>query len=115
MAPRASRQGVARHCMGPETDHSRRRLPFTVVVGRTLAGAVATLGIGFFVAAVGFVGFLSQLRGAEIKPERKADGIVVLTGGSSRGADAGGLLAGGYGRGGPGSRRPSPHEGQRSN
>ncbi|MGY3448334.1 YdcF family protein [Bradyrhizobium sp. USDA 4353] len=84
--------------MGAKTDDSRRRLPLYVVVGRTLAGLVATLGLGFFVAAVGFVGFLSQLRGAEIKPERKADGIVVLTGGSSRVSDAVELLAGGYGR-----------------
>ncbi|CCD99523.1 YdcF family protein [Bradyrhizobium sp. STM 3809] len=68
------------------------------MAGRALAGLVATLGLGFFVAAVGFVGFLSQLRGAEIKPERKADGIVVLTGGSSRVSDAVELLAGGYGR-----------------
>ncbi|MDU1672242.1 MAG: YdcF family protein, partial [Bradyrhizobium sp.] len=66
------------------------------MVGRTFAGVVATLAIGFFVAAVGFIGFLSQLRGAEIKPERKADGIVVLTGGSSRVSDAVELLAGGY-------------------
>ena len=47
---------------------------------------------------VGFVGFLSQLRGAEVKPARSADGIVVLTGGSSRVSDAMELLAGGYGR-----------------
>ncbi|WP_050887013.1 YdcF family protein [Bradyrhizobium sp. ORS 285] len=84
--------------MGPKTDDSQRRLPLTVVAGRTLAGMVGMLGLGFFVAAVGFVGFLSQLRGAEIKPERKADGIVVLTGGSSRVSDAVELLAGGYGR-----------------
>ena len=39
------------------------------------------------------MGFLSQLRGAEVKPERNADGIVVLTGGSSRVSDAMELLA----------------------
>ena len=43
--------------------------------------------------AIGFVGFLSQLRGAEEKPARNADGIVVLTGGSSRVSDAMELLA----------------------
>jgi uncharacterized SAM-binding protein YcdF (DUF218 family) len=48
--------------------------------------------------AVGFAGFLSQLRGSEIKPPRNADGIVVLTGGSSRVSDAMELLADGYGR-----------------
>ncbi len=56
---------------------------------------LATILIG---AAIGFVGFLSQLRGAETRPSRNADGIVVLTGGSSRVSDAMELLAGGYGR-----------------
>jgi uncharacterized SAM-binding protein YcdF (DUF218 family) len=59
---------------------------------------VALLAIAFVGASVGFVGFLSQLRGAEIKPGRNADGIVVLTGGSSRVSDAMELLAGGYGK-----------------
>jgi uncharacterized SAM-binding protein YcdF (DUF218 family) len=52
----------------------------------------------FLAAAIGFVGFLSQLRTAELKPSRNADGIVVLTGGSSRVSDAMELLAGGYGK-----------------
>ena len=47
---------------------------------------------------VGFIAFLSQLRGVEVKPARNADGIVVLTGGSSRVSDAMELLAGGYGK-----------------
>jgi hypothetical protein len=54
------------------------------------AAFVAVLAIVFFGAAIGFVGFLSQLRGAEMNPDRKADGIVVLTGGSSRVSDASG-------------------------
>jgi uncharacterized SAM-binding protein YcdF (DUF218 family) len=58
---------------------------------------VAVLAVVFVGAAIGFVGFLSQLRGAEIRPDRNADGIVVLTGGSSRVSDAMELLAGGYG------------------
>jgi uncharacterized SAM-binding protein YcdF (DUF218 family) len=62
------------------------------------AGLVVAVAVVFVAAAVGFVGFLSQLRGAETRPERKADGIVVLTGGSSRVSDAMELLAGGYGR-----------------
>src|SRR6266481_2318312 len=62
------------------------------------ATIVATLAIIFVGAAVGFVAFLSQLRGVEIKPARNADGIVVLTGGSSRVSDAMELLAGGYGK-----------------
>jgi uncharacterized SAM-binding protein YcdF (DUF218 family) len=62
------------------------------------AGVVAALAMVFVGAAIGFVGFLSQLRSAEIRPDRKADGIVVLTGGSSRVSDAMELLAGGYGQ-----------------
>ena len=67
---------------------------------RSLFGAavVAALAIAFVCAAVGFVGFLSQLRGAEAKPAQAADGIVVLTGGSSRVSDALELLADGYGK-----------------
>jgi uncharacterized SAM-binding protein YcdF (DUF218 family) len=65
---------------------------------RVCAGVVAILAVGFFAAGVGFVGYLAQLRGAEVKPERQADGIVVLTGGSSRVSDAMDLLAGGYGK-----------------
>src|ERR1700723_4099303 len=59
---------------------------------------VAVLAMVFVGAAIGFIGFLSQLGGAEIKPERHADGIVVLTGRSSRVSDAMELLAGGYGK-----------------
>ena len=62
------------------------------------ATVVATLALGFVGAAVGFVAFLSQVRGVEVKPARNADGIVVLTGGSSRVSDAMELLAGGYGK-----------------
>ena len=65
---------------------------------RVCAGLVAILAVGFFAAGVGFFGYLAQLRGAEVKPERQADGIVVLTGGSSRVSDAMDLLAGGYGK-----------------
>lgn len=59
---------------------------------------VAVLAIAFFSGALGFVGFLSQLRVAELKPASNADGIVVLTGGSSRVSDAVELLARGYGK-----------------
>jgi uncharacterized SAM-binding protein YcdF (DUF218 family) len=69
----------------------RRRgwLRATIVVFSTIV---------FMAAAIGFVGFLSQLRTAELRPARNADGIVVLTGGSSRVSDAMELLAGGYGK-----------------
>jgi uncharacterized SAM-binding protein YcdF (DUF218 family) len=66
--------------------------------GRLRATIVAMLGMAFVAAAIGFVGFISQLRGAETRPSRTADGIVVLTGGSSRVSDAMELLADGYGK-----------------
>lgn len=59
---------------------------------------VGALAVACVAAGAGFVGFISQLRGTETKPSRNADGIVVLTGGSSRVSDAVELLAGGYGR-----------------
>jgi uncharacterized SAM-binding protein YcdF (DUF218 family) len=62
------------------------------------AAVVATLALAFVGAGFGFIGFLSQLRGAEERPARNADGIVVLTGGSSRVSDAMELLAAGYGK-----------------
>jgi uncharacterized SAM-binding protein YcdF (DUF218 family) len=62
------------------------------------ATVVAAFAILFIGAGIGFVAFLSQLRGTEAVPAGKADGIVVLTGGSSRVSDAMELLAGGYGR-----------------
>jgi uncharacterized SAM-binding protein YcdF (DUF218 family) len=66
--------------------------------GRLRAVIVGLFAVVFVAAATGFVGFLSQLRTAELKPGRNADGIVVLTGGSSRVSDAMELLAGGYGK-----------------
>ena len=66
--------------------------------GRLRATLVAALALAFVAAAVGFVGFLSQLRGVETDPPHDADGIVVLTGGSSRVSDAMELLAAGYGK-----------------
>lgn len=85
--------------MVPETDDSLPKTPpLHVRAGRLFAALVAALAIVFVMAAVGFVGFLAQLRGTEAKPERQADGIVVLTGGASRVSDAVDLLAGGYGK-----------------
>jgi uncharacterized SAM-binding protein YcdF (DUF218 family) len=80
--------------MGSQTDSLSPKPPR----GWLRATVVSTLALAFVGAAAGFVAFLSQLRGAEIVPGRKADGIVVLTGGSSRVPDAMELLAAGYGR-----------------
>src|SRR5580698_3331361 len=85
------------HRMSSLPDDSAIKAP---AARRSLFGAavVAVLAIAFVAALVGFVGFLSQLRGAEAKPAQAADGIVVLTGGSSRVSDALELLADGYGK-----------------
>jgi uncharacterized SAM-binding protein YcdF (DUF218 family) len=79
-------------------DDSATEAPATAPRSWLGTAVVGVLAIAFVGAAIGFVGFLSQLRGAEAKPARAADGIVVLTGGSSRVSDALELLAGGYGK-----------------
>src|SRR3954471_15632362 len=83
-----------RHRMTAPTDDRSPKLPR----GWLRAAVMSTIALAFVGVAVGFIAFLSQLRGAEIAPDRKADGIVVLTGGSSRVSDAMELLAAGYGR-----------------
>jgi hypothetical protein len=62
-------------------DHSNS-VPAIGRRGRLCATVVAVLAIVFVAAAAGFVGFISQLHGAETRPSRTADGIVVrfLTG-----------------------------------
>jgi uncharacterized SAM-binding protein YcdF (DUF218 family) len=80
--------------MSSPTDDRSPKLPR----GWLRATIVSTIALAFVAAAAGFVAFLSHLRGAETVPDRKADGIVVLTGGSSRVSDAMELLAAGYGR-----------------
>ena len=74
----------------PRAAVSRARSPLRLALAAV--GAVAAI----FVA--GFAGFLFNLPSTEVQPERKADGIVVLTGGSSRVSDAMELLAAGYGK-----------------
>ena len=83
--------------MSLQSDDRSPNAPAVPPRGWLRATIVATLATAFVGAAVGFVAFLSQLRGVEVKPARSADGIVVLTGGSSRVSDALELLAGGYG------------------
>jgi len=84
--------------MSPYSDDRSRNAPIAAPRSWLRATIVAALAMVFVGAAVGFVGFLSQMHGAEIKPDHKADGIVVLTGGSSRVSDAMELLAGGFGK-----------------
>ena len=84
--------------MGLQHDDTSPNAPAARQRGWLRAAIVAVLAITFVGAGIGFIAFLSQLRGVEIKPARNADGIVVLTGGSSRVSDAMELLAGGYGK-----------------
>jgi uncharacterized SAM-binding protein YcdF (DUF218 family) len=74
----------------PRAAASRARSPLRL--------ALAAIGAVTAALVAGFAGFLFNLRSSEVQPERKADGIVVLTGGSSRVSDAMELLAGGYGK-----------------
>jgi uncharacterized SAM-binding protein YcdF (DUF218 family) len=87
-----------RHRMSPQPDDKSLDAPTAAPRGWLRAVIVAGLAILFVASGIGFVGFLSQLRGTEVKPAGNADGIVVLTGGSSRVSDAMELLAGGYGK-----------------
>jgi uncharacterized SAM-binding protein YcdF (DUF218 family) len=84
--------------MSSQGDDISPNAPVAAPRGFLRAAVVAGLAVVFVAAAAGFVGFISQLRGAEAEPASHADGIVVLTGGSSRVSDAMELLAGGYGR-----------------
>lgn len=72
----------------------RRRRPLLVAL---LAVLLAAAGVGI-VGVAGFLVFLARLPVNEVKPPHDADGIVVLTGGSSRISDAMELLAVGYGK-----------------
>jgi uncharacterized SAM-binding protein YcdF (DUF218 family) len=84
--------------MSSQPDDKATNAPLAAPRGWLRAIVCAALAIVFVGAAIGFVGFISQLRGAEAAPAGRADGIVVLTGGSSRVSDAMELLASGYGR-----------------
>jgi uncharacterized SAM-binding protein YcdF (DUF218 family) len=65
---------------------------------RSRPRAAIVVPVALFAAlVVGFFAFAAQLQNTEIKPARQADGIVVLTGGSSRVSDAMELLGAGYG------------------
>ena len=84
--------------MGLQHDDRSPNPPAARPPGWLRATIVAAMAFVFVGAAVGFIAFLSQLRGVETRPVRNADGIVVFTGGSSRVSDAMELLAGGYGK-----------------
>ena len=82
--------------MSPQPDHRAPKLSASAPRRVLRAALAAALAAVLVATAVGFVGFVAQLRGSEIRPASQADGIVVLTGGSSRVSDAIELLAAGY-------------------
>jgi uncharacterized SAM-binding protein YcdF (DUF218 family) len=84
--------------MTSHSDDKSPNAPLYATARRIYAALVGVMAVTFVVAAAGFIAFLSQVRGIEAKPDGRADGIVVLTGGSSRVSDAMELLAAGYGR-----------------
>src|SRR6202045_1342498 len=84
--------------MSLQPDDKPPDAPVAAPRGFLRAMIVAALAVVFVAVSIGFVGFISQLRGAETRPAHTADGIVVLTGGSSRVSDAMELLADGYGQ-----------------
>jgi uncharacterized SAM-binding protein YcdF (DUF218 family) len=64
---------------------------------RLLRAIALALGVALAALAGGFLWFLWRVPTAEVKLDRNADGIVVLTGGASRITDAIDLLASGRG------------------
>ena len=77
----------------PPRSPPRRLLP---TWAKRLAAALALIGMAVF--ALGFLWFVSRVPKTEIVLARGADGIVVVTGGASRIADAVELLSAGHGR-----------------
>ena len=77
-------EGITDIRMSLQADDQATNTPRAVPRGRLRGIVVATLAVVFVGVVVGFVGFLTQLRGVEVAPASRADGIVVLTGGSSR-------------------------------
>jgi len=90
------------HDIAPDTKASARH-PLPVVTGgrraRQAAFAVLALGLGAALWLVAdFIGFSRSIATFEPRNPERADGIVVLTGGSQRLSDGLGLLAEGRGR-----------------
>jgi uncharacterized SAM-binding protein YcdF (DUF218 family) len=85
--------GAAKECgSGPPRERASAR-------GRRFACAIGLIFFGGILAlAAGFFWFIERVPTDEVALDRDADGIVVLTGGASRIADALELLAAGHGK-----------------
>src|SRR5262249_55907878 len=77
------------------TDGAARARPGRLARAVTALRAMILVGIvlGTLALALGFVWFLSRVPGEDASPDRRAEGIVVLTGGAARINDAIELLA----------------------
>src|SRR3954466_1157306 len=79
----------------PSENPSRTAIGILRRVGWCIAAIPA---VGLLVVTLGFAWFIWHVPANEVVLDRDADGIVVLTGGASRVADAIELLAAGHGR-----------------
>lgn len=77
---------------GPGTVPLRRRRRIRRAFRRVMVVAAAAVALAF---GLGFLRFAAGLQGAEAPPDRRADAMVVLTGGTDRISDAVDLLADG--------------------
>jgi uncharacterized SAM-binding protein YcdF (DUF218 family) len=73
-------------------------LSAAVATKRLKSFAIRLAGLGVIALVCGFVWFVWRLPAEEVKLDRSADGIVVLTGGTSRVTDGLELLAAGKGK-----------------
>jgi uncharacterized SAM-binding protein YcdF (DUF218 family) len=90
-------QGPTAQGPGRDDPPARRHLLVRWMRGLALAATAVCAAVGAF-AIAGFWWFVWSVPTDEIALDRNADGIVVLTGGSSRIADAIELLSAGHGR-----------------
>jgi uncharacterized SAM-binding protein YcdF (DUF218 family) len=95
MAIIGSKSEAGAGATGPSTEPSRAPGRLLRRIGWSL---VAVSAVAALLPALGFLWFILRLPAEEVVLDRDADGIVVLTGGASRIADAIELLAAGHGR-----------------
>src|SRR4051794_41957357 len=89
-----SNSEAGREAARPSDNPSRPAIGILRRVGWCIAALPA---VGLLVVTLGFAWFIWHVPANEVVLDRDADGIVVLTGGGSRGAGANELLAAGHG------------------